>query len=124
MLDILVMRMSQSEGDQCSMPWLSEVDYSVTQMVQEANYEDIDVKPIVDINEVPRRLSVFKQATSGQTVEHLNQDSDTYMMSVVGGDFGAVKSALGGPLFRRHSIMAQDSLAVDSEVDEDSKLGD
>ena len=46
------------------------------------------------------------------------------MMSVVGGDFGAVKSALGGPLFRRHSIMAQDSLAVDSEVDEDSKLSD
>ena len=106
------------------MPWLSDVDYSVTQMVQEASYEDIDVKPIVDEYEVPRRLSVFKQATSGQTVEHINQDSDTYMMSVVGGDFGAVKSALGGPLFRRHSIMAQDSLAVDSEVDEDSKLSD
>lgn len=47
------------------MPWLSDVDYSVTPMVQEANYEDIDVKPIVDEYEVPRRLSVFKQATSG-----------------------------------------------------------
>ena len=46
------------------------------------------------------------------------------MLRGVGGNFGAVKSALGGPLFRRHSIMAQDSLAVDSEVDEDSKLGD
>ena len=92
-------------------------------MVQEADYDDI-VKPIVDVYEVPRRLTVFKQATSGQTVEHFNQDTDIKMLSGLEGDFATIKSALGGPLFRRHSIMAQDSLAIDSEVDEDSKLGE
>jgi len=115
--------MTQSEGDQCPTQWLSEVDCNITPMVQEAEYQDI-VKPIVDVYEVPRRLTVFKQATSGQTVEHLNQDSDMNMIRGLSGNFDAVKSALGGPLFRRHSIMAQDSLAMDSEVDEDSKLGD
>ena len=92
-------------------------------MVQEADYEDI-VKPIVDVYEVPRRLTVFKQATSGQMVEHLIKDTDINMLSGIEGDFATVKSALGGPLFRRHSIIAQDSLAIDSEVDEDSKLGE
>lgn len=115
--------MTQSEGSQCPTQWLSDVDCGITPMVQEADYTEI-VKPIVDVFEVPRRLTVFKQATSGQTVEHLNQDTDMNMMCGIEGDFSAVKSALGGPLFRRHSIMAQDSIAMDSEVDEDSKLGD
>ena len=46
------------------------------------------------------------------------------MLRGVDSNFAVVKSGLGGPLFRRHSIMAQDSLVVDSEVDEDSKLGE
>ena len=46
------------------------------------------------------------------------------MLSGVDGNFGAVKSGLGGPLFRRHSIMAQDSVVMDSEVDSDSKLAE
>ena len=109
--------MTQSEGSQCPTQWLSDVDCGITPMVQEVDYTEI-VKPIVDVYE-ERRLTVFKQATSD-----LNQDTDMNMMCGIDGDFSVVKSALGGPLIRRHSIMAHDSIAIDSEVDIDSKLGD
>ena len=116
--------MTQSEGDACPTQWLSDVDCGLGPVVQDADYENIEIKPIVDVYEVPRRLTVFKQATSGQTVEHLNEVTDNNMCNGVGGNIGSIKATLGGPLFGRHSIMAQDSVVMDSEPDEDSKLSE